>query len=189
MYWEGLWVCIVWGTLGVFQDSLSHCRLNACGVITGLKIALVGTNEIAQLSNDNFNPSTLREQHNVTWIWFKVSYTCAATFGTLVVTQRSHAWRALLNTGTEWNGTEYTGTWRNEMEWTRMVPEWWRNETEWTRMVPEYTETSRNDGGMKRNVQEWYRNIPERAGMTPLRREKTLVQRQNKPQKHQNVAD
>ena len=47
----------------------------------------------------------------------------------------------------------------------------------------------RNDGGMKRNGQEWYRNIPERAGMTPLRKEKTLVQRQNKPQKHQNVAD
>ena len=69
--------------------------------------------------------------------------------------------RALLNTGTEWNGTEYTGTRRNE--------------TEWTRMVPEYTATSRNDGGMKRNGQEWYRNIPEQARMTLQRREKTLV--------------
>ena len=37
----------------------------------------------------------------------------------------------LLNTGTEWNGTEYTGIRRNE--------------TEWTRMVPEYTGTSWND--------------------------------------------
>ena len=41
---------------------------------------------------------------------------------------------------------------------------------------------------MKKNGQEWYRNIQERAGMTPQRREKTLVQRQNKPQKHQNAA-
>ena len=56
-------------------------------------------------------------------------------------------------------------------------------------MVPEYTGTSRNDGGMKRNGQEWYANIPERAGMTPRRREKTLVQRQKKPQKPQNVVD
>jgi len=54
-------------------------------------------------------------------------------------------------------------------------------------MVSECTGTRRNDGVIKWNGQEWYRNIPERAGMTPQRREKTLVQRQNKPQKHQNV--
>ena len=76
--------------------------------------------------------------------------------------------RALLNTGTEWNGTEYTGISRNIPERGRMTPEW-------TRMVPECTGTSRNDGEIKRNGQEWYRNIPERAGMTPQRREKTLV--------------
>ena len=44
--------------------------------------------------------------------------------------------RALLNTGTDWNRTEYTGVKRQ------------------------------NDAGMKRNGQEWYRNVLERAGMT-----------------------
>ena len=58
------------------------------------------------------------------------------------LTKTTRFTRALLNTGTEWNGTE--------------------------RNIPEH-------GGMKRNGQEWYRNIPERAGMTPQRREKTLV--------------
>ena len=81
---------------------------------------------------------------------------------TVVVTKGCKGlFRALLNTGTEWNGTEYTGK-----RW---------NETEWTRMVPEYTATSQNDGGMKRNGQEWYRNIPEQARTTLQRREKTLV--------------
>ena len=44
---------------------------------------------------------------------------------------------ALLKTGTEWNGTEYTGTRRNE--------------TKWTRIVPECSGTSYNDTAMKRN--------------------------------------
>ena len=51
---------------------------------------------------------------------------------------------ALLNTGTKLHGTEYTGTRRNE--------------TEWTRMVPEYTATSRNNGGMDKNGTGIYRN-------------------------------
>ena len=53
--------------------------------------------------------------------------------------------RALLNTGTEWNGMERNRIYRNK---------------------PEYTRTRQNDAGMKRNGQEWYRNVPERPGMT-----------------------
>ena len=63
----------------------------------------------------------------------------------------------------EWNGMDKNGTgiYRNK-------PEWRRNETERTRMVPEYTGTSWN--------------------VTATKRKDTSV-RQNKPQKHQNVAD
>ena len=60
---------------------------------------------------------------------------------------------ALLNTGTEWNGMERNGIYRNK---------------------PEYTGTRQNDAGMKRNGQEWYRNVPERGGMTPEYTEMSL---------------
>ena len=58
---------------------------------------------------------------------------------------------ALLNTGTEWNGTEYTGMSRNIPERGRMTPEW--------------KGMDKNGTGMYRNEPEWHRNILKWAGM------------------------
>ena len=53
--------------------------------------------------------------------------------------------RALLNAGTEWNKTEYTGTRQNDagMKWNGQ--EWYRNVPEQAGMTPEYTEMSLNE--------------------------------------------
>jgi len=59
--------------------------------------------------------------------------------------------RALLNTGTEWSGTDYTGMSRN-------IPERERITSEWNGM-------DKNGTGMYRNEPEWHRNILKWAGM------------------------
>ena len=74
--------------------------------------------------------------------------------------------RALLNTETERNESEWGGMDRNGPEWTGMD----RNEPEWHRNGPEWTGMNRNDTGMDRNEPEWTgmdRNGPEWKEMTP----------------------
>ena len=65
-----------------------------------------------------------------------------------------HTKGALLNTGTEWNGTEYTGISRNKPERAGMT-------AEWNGMDKNGTGTSRNDTGIYWNEPEWECNQHE----------------------------
>ena len=74
---------------------------------------------------------------------------------------------ALLNTGTEWNGTEYTGTRQNDAGMKRNAQEWCRNVPERAGMTAEWNGMDKNGTGIYRNKLEWHCNEEKDTSVTP----------------------